>query len=65
MSIPDFRYWIAANDIDVVSLLMGMDNKAYIFSLKVPEATKDYPDDSVEVAIYKLSKRTLFKQNES
>lgn len=63
--IPNFRYWIAKNNIDAVSLLFDDKNKATMFSLTVQEAMNQFPEDTLDLAIYHLSVKTLFGQSDS
>ena len=62
---PGFRYWIAKNHVDAVSILFDAEDKGHMFSVDVDEATQEFPDDTLDRAIYKVSMRAFRKESVS
>lgn len=53
--ISDFRYWLSRDERTAVSIVFDDAHRGHMFDIDMAGATKNYPDDSVEMVIYKIS----------
>jgi hypothetical protein len=53
--VSDFRYWLSLDNRSAVSIIFDQDHRGHMFDVDVPSAVKEYPECSIEMAVYKIS----------